>query len=220
MDTIKLKKLAPLLALAAIPLLIVLALLISPSYSVLVLDADSHYYRARVLFMFRNHMACKKDEALFQSRDIALAHQMKDSGIALVSLADIKLLEILPEELYGESESDEADLPVSHYGRFKINASGHIGYLYLSAGEKGVYGTIRFPDWGLGAYEKLKDIRIGKDTVSFTRSVTTPQEMRKTGAPVYFTQKYQGKYLLGGKIIKGQYRTAQGKFLWEAQRVK
>lgn len=220
MDTAKLKKSAPMLALAAILLAIVLALVISPSYSVLVLDADSQYYRARVLFMFRNHIACMKDEAVFQSRDIALAHQMKDYGIALVSLDEIKLLEVLPEELYGEEEPAEADLPVSHYGKFKINASGHIGYLYLSAGEKGVYGTIRFPDWGLGAYEKLKDIKVGKDTISFTRSVTTPQEMRKTGAPVYFTQKYQGKYLLGGKIIKGQYRTAQGKFLWEAQRVK
>jgi hypothetical protein len=212
-----LKKYSHLISAAAVLIIILASWLLTPSYNVLVRDSGSQWYHAKALFLVANRMVCMKDDTLYSSRDGALAHESESAWPAIVSLGDIRIIEIIPGE---EKEPESGDLPIRHYGIFKINASGHIGYLYLSDNNGTVYGTIRFPEWGLGSYEKLKDIRVGKDSITFTRSVTTAQEMRKTGAPVYFTQKYQGTYSLGGKFIKGQYRTSQGKFLWEAQRVK
>ncbi|HOO73487.1 MAG TPA: hypothetical protein PK926_17130 [Spirochaetota bacterium] len=217
MDTKKIKKYSPLLIVIGTLLLLLVLLLASHSYSTLVLDSSSRYFRARTIFLFRNSMVCLKNDTYHDTRAKALGADDERTSFAILSLDEISLIEILPDE---EEKPDEGDLPIRHYGKYRINASGHNGYLYLSRKGNTVYGTIRFPEWGYGSYEKLKDIRVGKNTIQFTRSVTTVQEMRKTGAPTYFTQKYQGTYTIGGKFIKGQYKTSQGKFLWEAVRMK
>ena len=217
MKTNKIKKYSPLIIAVGTLVVVLALLLVSHSYSTLVLDRSSRYFRARTLFLFRNSMVCVKNDTYHDTRAKALGADDERTGLAIVSLDEIPLIEILPDE---EEKRDDGDLPIRHYGRYRINASGHNGYLYLSRKGNTVYGTIRFPEWGYGSYEKLKDIRVGANTISFTRSVTTVQEMRKTGAPAYFTQKYQGTYTIGGKVIKGQYKTSQGKFLWEAVRIK
>jgi hypothetical protein len=209
------KILLPLAILA--PLALIIALLaLSPSYDVLIHDSDGGYYRARSLFLFRNCVVGLRDLKVHKSRAAALASEADTSDLARICLDTVRIIEVLPRQ----EEPDDSGLPIRHYGRFSINASGHVGKLHLFHRDGANYGVIQFPHWALGTKETLKDIRISKDTISFTRSVTTPQEMRKTGAPVYFTQRYQGTYLQGGNYIKGQYRTAQGKFLWEAKRIK
>ena len=196
---------------------LVLLLLCTPSYNALVLDTSKRWYHARPLLLVGDTMICLRQHETYPTRKKALKRVPDDMWPSVISILDVRLIEIFPVI---EEEEDDDDLPIRHYGKFQINASGHIGYLYLSYKNGRPYGTIRFPNWSNGVYEKLKKVRVKERYVYFTRSVTTPAEMRRTGAPFYFTQNYEGKYLVGGKMIKGQYRTDKGKFLWEATRTK
>jgi hypothetical protein len=90
----------------------------------------------------------------------------------------------------------------------------------LRAGGGSLYGTIRFPDWGRGATEYLRNVRIVGGKIYFTRSATTAKEIRRLGTTSYFTQEYSGEYFRSGNFIRGYYTVQGARKSWEAFKTK
>jgi hypothetical protein len=105
-----------------------------------------------------------------------------------------------------------------YIGEYQINAAGNNGFLFLYARGNNVYGTIRFPSWGKGIQEPLKNLRIANGSISFTRSAKSKEELSRLGITTPFSQDYTGSYLHSGKTIKGSYSVQGVKKNWEAER--
>ena len=105
-------------------------------------------------------------------------------------------------------------------GTYKINVAGHEGYLYLKQKNNRLYGGVKFPNWANGVYEPLKNIKIEKNRIYFTRSATSIKEVRRIGASSYFTQTYSGTYYAKGREIKGFYKHSGAKHSWKAEKIK
>ena len=202
----------------AVLLLSGLAFLAAPR--VIVKDGDLAYFRARIValsgntvLLIRNNRRHDSRKGAFEDRDSAYLPSVR----ALDSIAQI---EVLPDE-DGEDlvGGISAARPV-HLGNFRIDAAGNEGFLYLRAKERVPFGSIRFPGWGNGAFEPLKGLRIAGDRIRFIRSVTTPEEMRKTGAQAAFVQEYFGAYREGGNVIEGHYRVRGRLKSWYAYRAR
>src|SRR4030042_1733901 len=183
-------------SLSAFVIILILLIVSAMSYRVIFTDLLSHYSKGRIFIVAGNTIICLKDSKSHLSRNRALADKDEKFRISIMSMTDFRYIEIFPEE--EEDTEENADAPIVHYGTYKINASGHIGYLYLYYKDGSNYGTVRFPEWGRGAYEKLKFLKIYGDSIKFTRSATSLAEIRNLGADTYFTQNYSGKYTFGG----------------------
>jgi hypothetical protein len=186
-------------------------------YDALVKDTAGNFYRARALFIAGNTFICSRDTSNYPTKQGAL--QGKDTGRSL-SLSSMKQVQFI-EIIIGKDDEGPAlgawqPSLKDYVGDYTVNAAGNHGYLSLRASGGYLYGTIRFPNWGRGATEYLKNVGIANGKLFFTRSVTTQQELRRTGANAYFTQQFYGEYLHSGNIIRGTYVVYKERKQWEA----
>jgi len=186
-------------------------------YDALVKDTSGRFYRARALIVAGNAFICSRDSSGYTTKREAL--QAKETGRSLSyrSMEEIEYIEFFgPKEDAGETLGAWQPSLKDYLGDYTVNAAGNHGYLSLRAGGGYIYGTIRFPNWGRGATEYLKNVGIANGRLYFTRSVTTPQELRRLGANAYFTQQYSGEYLRSGNLIRGFYMVNRERKPWEA----
>jgi hypothetical protein len=204
-----------------ITLILFLVITASTSVEVLIKDREGRFFRARALFVAGSALVCRRDTTGFSSKKEAL--QNKDTGrsIALLSLKRIEFIEIIssPEDEGSALGAWQPSLK-DFIGDYSMNAAGNRGYLSLRASGGYLYGTIRFPDWGRGATEYLKNVGIASGKLYFTRSATTRQELARLGATAYFTQYYSGEYLRSGNLIRGYYTVQGVRKPWEAVKTK
>jgi len=159
-------------------------------------------------------MLCKKDASVFAGRDEALKNKQENYSLAVLTVRDLAFIEIIPEIVVSGA------IDGIYLGMYLVSVTGHVGYLYLLAKDDVMYGTIRFPQWGKGAAEPLKNVYFSNGKINFTRSVTNSSELREVGSNNYFVQQYSGEYSQDGTFIKGFYIKDGARLLWEAQRIK
>jgi hypothetical protein len=207
----------PLAAGIIITVTIAFLMAIFAPYDALVKETSGSFYRARALFIAGNVLISSRDTSAYPTKREAL--QSKETGRSL-SLRSMKGVEYI--EFFGTKEEPGEALGAwqptlkDYVGDYTVNAAGNHGYLSLRAGGGYVYGTIRFPNWGRGATEYLKNVGIANGKLYFTRSVTTQQELRRLGANAFFTQQYSGEYLRSGNLIRGFYIVNRERKPWEA----
>jgi len=204
---------AAVILLIAIPAVKVL----NSSYSVIIKDKDMNYFRAGNLFICGDTIICRKDSESVKDRTMLPEEDRSRYLFKILSMYDIVSIEILQDE-------DAAVIELSavnpqYLGRFKIQLQGHEGILIIGITKDRIYGTVRFPQWGNGAVEHLKGVRISSGEVRFLRSASTTEEMKRLGANYLFKQKFTGTYSSSGKVIKGFMVNDRGeKYEWEAAR--
>jgi hypothetical protein len=159
----------------------------------------------------------------FQSKDAALNDASPATKISFISMNDIDSIEFAPtkETAKASGSRDNWSATLKDYiGEYKINAAGNNGFLYLYARNGQLYGTIRFPGWGKGAVENLKNVRINAGTISFTRSAQTKAELDNLAVHTAFVQNYTGNYVHSGKSIKGTYESLRVTKYWNAEKIR
>lgn len=186
--------------------LVVLAVLpviktMNAPYTVVVKDKDMNFFRAKNLFICGNTVYCSRETGTVKDRHMLPEDNKSGYHFSVMSLDNIISIEIIHGE-DGDGPESAAVQP-EHLGSFKIRLQGHEGVLILGQSENRVYGTVRFPGWAKGAAETLKGVRINSGSVMFTRSASTPAEMKRLGANYLFKQKFTGTYSSSGKVIKG-----------------
>jgi len=186
-------------------------------YSVIIEDKDMNFYRAGNLFICGNTVICRMDPEPVKER-VKLPEENRARFIfKTLSMQDI----ISIETVQAQQVETKGTLQVNreHLGRFKIHLQGYQGILVLGVSNERVYGTVRFPQWGKGAVETLKGVRISGGEVNFIRSASTEEEMKRLGANYLFKQKFSGSYSPSGKVIKGFMVNDRGeRHEWDAAR--
>ncbi len=187
------------------------------SYSVIIKDKQMNYYRAGNLFICGNTIICRRSYDSVKDRSMLPEDDRSRYSFRILSMYDIISIEILQDE-------DAAVIELSavnpqYLGKFKIQLQGHEGILVLGLAKDRIYGTVKFPQWGKGAVEYLKGVRISSGEVRFLRSASTQEEIQRLGANYLFKQKFSGTYSSSGKVIKGFMINDRGeKYEWEAAR--
>jgi len=201
---------------ALLLMLPVIITLLSP-VRVLVLDADDNYYLARKPLICGSSVIYLKSSFSDSRRRKALNDKTGSFTLAMDSLKNIKLIEIIPDDETADDESGE--VPAGYLGKYRINVQGHDGTLYLGSKEGKIYGSVKFRTWGTGATEYLKGIRISGKKIYFTRSASTSAEARRVGANHVFWQKFSGTYSQSGKKITGFFvNDRKEKYEWKAEK--
>jgi hypothetical protein len=203
---------------AAVLLLTALFAAFLPDYSVLVTGSDSRFYRGKKILLFGNTLICIRDSESHRTRRDALGVLDPDYTLALIPVNEVKRIEIVWES--PAEDQDLSGIPGKYIGGYRIVASGHKGVLNLFVSKGKLYGSVKFPEWGNGVWEYLKYIRISNKRITFTRSITTAKELKRTGAGSYFIQRYSGSYTRNGKVIKGIYTVRGTRNQWEAVRIR
>ncbi|MCX8124564.1 MAG: hypothetical protein N3F66_10435 [Spirochaetes bacterium] len=181
---------------------------VSFTQNAVIQDVTKQYYHASRLVIFGNMAIGFISDSSVQNKNLEnLPHMLK--VIPTGTIAQIYLNPF--ERIY---------VPPQYLGVYRINASGHEGFLVLQVKDGVLYGSVRFPNWANGVWEPLKGVTIKNNTLQFTRSVTTEQERIKTGAREYFTQYYVGTYKENGNKLIGFYKSRGAKYLFEAYRKK
>ncbi|HNX23970.1 MAG TPA: hypothetical protein PKG60_07950 [Spirochaetota bacterium] len=214
-----LSRLSLLFITAALILLIALpaAQVLNSSYSVIIKDKDMNYYRGRNIFICGNTIICRKDSESVKDKSMIPDEDISRYSFKILSMKKIISIEILQDD--DAAPADVSAVNPQYLGKFKIQLQGHEGILILGVSKEHVYGTVRFPQWGKGQVEYLKGTRISSGEVRFTRSASTPEEIRRLGANYLFKQKFSGTYSASGKVIKGYMINDRGeKHEWEAVR--
>lgn len=204
----------------ALSLAVLIIMILSAGYDVLVKDA-SGYYRARSLFIAGNVFFCSRDEASYPTKKQAVDSLAAGTDLSFISMKQVEFIEIVwrgdeTGPALGEWQATLKD----YIGDYQMNAAGNRGFLSLRASGSYVYGTVRFPDWGRGATEYLKNVRIAGGKIYFTRSATTAQELRRIGGNASFVQQYSGEYLQSGRMIRGFYTVYGARKTWEAVKTR
>lgn len=190
---------------------------LNSSYSVIIKDKNMNYFRAGNLFICGNTIICKRDSESVQDRAMIPQEDRSRYSYKILSMQEIISIEILQDE-------DAAVIELSavnpqYLGRYKIQLQGHEGILVIGVSKDRIYGTVRFPQWGKGAVEYLKGVRISSGEIRFLRSASTPEEIRRLGANYLFKHKFSGTYSSSGKVIKGiMINDRREKYEWEAMR--
>lgn len=186
------------------------------SRSAVVRDMENKYYTIKSFSIVGNTCIGLKSKESFQSRYRAIENLISDHGLSLISLDDISIIELIPKE---DTKTSEGVYPLQYLGLYKVNVTGHSGFLYLREEKGKLSGAIRFPRWGRGVNEYLKGIQIKKNQLFFIRSAKTIEELRRIGGNTYFVQRYMGTYYDNGKSIRGFYFNDRGeKNIWEGVR--
>jgi hypothetical protein len=185
-------------------------------YDAMVKDTSGNFYRARALFIAGNLFICSRDSSNYTTKQDALKAASAGRSLSVVSMNGIEFIEISGKEDTGPALGAWQPSLKDYIGDYTVNAAGNHGYLSLRAGGGYLYGTIRFPNWGRGGTEYLKNVGIANGKLYFTRSVTTQQELRRLGANAYFIQQYSGEYLRSGNLIRGFYVVNKERKQWEA----
>ncbi|MCP4138089.1 MAG: hypothetical protein GY754_44410 [bacterium] len=206
-------------------LLMPLILGMCSSYKALIKNTDKKYYKAKAVYIIGDTLLCLKDSEIYTSRKRALKGEDKSFSPAIVSMKDVVFIELIhdPEEKPEPEEKPRAAGSVSgrYLGKYRINAENNHGFLYLKRSKSGrAYGSIVFPKWARGVFEKLKNVKVENGRIRFTRSATSRQEMERLGINKPFTQKYSGVYKQGGYRIDGTYSIPTGNRNWAAVKVK
>lgn len=202
---------------AALIFLIVLPVVkaANSSYSVIIKDKEFNYYRGGNLLICGSTVILKKDTESVKDKSSLPELNRGRFYYSMLSMNDILSIEIVQEDDTGEA--DIAPVPTQYLGRFKIHLQGHEGILTLGVSKERVYGTVKFPGWGKGVVEYLKGVRVSSTDVRFTRSASTPEEIRHLGANYLFKQNFSGKYSSTGRVIKGIMTNDRGeRHEWEA----
>lgn len=209
------------IAIIALAMLVALPpfLMLSSSQSALVRDTGGAFYLMRSYTIAGNHLLALRTAETHASRKAALESPEVPFRPALISMETVAFIEIIPDAP-AEPEAGYGPVPAAYLGTYRINASGNPGYLYIGAGNGIVYGSVRFPEWGKGVAEPLKGVYIRGNIIRFTRSIATPSERERTGAPAYFTQVYTGEYRDGGRVIQGRYMVGGSPRMWEAKKAR
>ncbi len=206
-----------LIAVIIILLVLPVVMTMSSSYQVIISNSQSQYFNAKALIITGNKILCLKGSSVYQTRETALKSEETNYTPAVLNVTDYILIEIITRH---EEIAKDGEIHGKYLGVYQVIVTGHPGYLYLSSKDGQLYGSIQFPKWANGVYEPLKNVYFSKGKINFTRSVTTPQEMKRVGANNYFVQQYSGDYSENGKIIKGFYIKDGTSQLWEAIRIK
>lgn len=187
------------------------------SYTVIIKDRSMNYFRAGGLFICGSTVICRREAA--SSGDIQSLPEENRPGsyLTVMSMDNILSIEVVNGE--ERDETDAADVRPEFLGSYKIELQGYDGILYLGVSKEKVYGTVRFPKWAKGARETLRGVRINSGGIKFTRSASTPAEMKRLGANYLFRQKFTGTYGSSGRIIKGYMINDRGeRHEWKAKR--
>ena len=215
---LKIKKFIPVILsiLLIVSIIIILLIVIkNSSYTIIIKDKTRKYYTARSVVLLGNRLVCYKGIADYKTKRIAYHNINDKKEFAVINIKDVIFIEIVPDE----EEIDPAW--IEFLGTYRVNVSGHVGYLYLRVRNNRPYGTIRFPEWANGVHEILRSLRINRQrkTIFFIRSVLTMKELRRVGANTYFTQKFYARYSYQGKVLKGKYINRGAKNSWEAEKM-
>jgi hypothetical protein len=127
-------------------------------------------------------------------------------------------LDLFLKKYLKEKKPDEKiiDLPPDKYlGVYDIRVLGHKGILSLKVYNNRLVGAVRFPRWAKGVWERCKNLRIADNHIYFVRSVGTPEERKRIGAPHYFRQVYKGEFVEEGMKIKGRFISKKEYSIWE-----
>ncbi len=208
---------------AAVILLLLLSafLIFNQSFTVLVRDTESRYYRAKKVALFGNSMLCMREPGDYPNRGKAMAGGDVSYRLSLVSLKTVAFIEIIPlPDDTPQVDTGPLGFPPHYLGTYRVNAAGNDGSLFIGIKNGYVYGFIRFPDWGKGVAEPMKGLRISGKRIQFVRSITSPKELNHTGANTYFSQQYYGEFTADGRGIQGFYLVSGQKKSWEAYRQK
>ncbi len=214
-----LMRIALILLSASLIFLIVLPIVkvTTSSYSVIIKDKELNYFRGGNLFICGNTIIVKRDSESVKDKASLPELNIGRFYYTALSMNNIISIEIIQEE--DIAEADILPVPPQYLGRFKIQLQGHEGILVLGVSKDRIYGSVRFPGWGKGAVEYLKGVRISSGGVRFTRSASTPAEIKRLGANYLFKQNFSGRYSSSGKVIKGIMTNDRGeRHEWEAVR--
>lgn len=196
---------------------VIVIVTVSSGYDAIVKDTDGGYYRAYGLFIAGNLFICSRDSLTFTSRNDAFQSKAENTDFSINSMKNIQYIEVLTSpDASGPALGAWHPSLKDYIGDYTVNAAGNHGYLSLRASGSYLYGTIRFPEWGRGATEYLKNVRLIEGKIYFTRSITTPQELQRIGGNSYFIQEYSGEYLQSGSLIRGYYTIYGTRKTWEA----
>jgi hypothetical protein len=220
-DSKKTKKiLAPLAGGALLLLALIVLLMAFSSYHALIRDSDGNFFRARALFIAGDALVCVRDTPLYTTRQEALGGKQGNPVPSFLSMKKIDFIEMVQDQ-------EEAALPPGwrptlqdYVGDYVVNAAGNRGHLSLRAGKGAIYGSIRFPEWGKGATEYLKNVRIADGMICFTRSAVTPHERSRLGVRYNFVQVYSGEYRRSGNLIRGFYSVNGERKQWSAVKTR
>lgn len=201
--------------------LLVAALLLLPvirtacaHHSGLLLDIEGNYSVIKNMHLCGETLVYRKSSFSSKQRETALGDETGTFSLSIISTKKIKSIEFIQDQ---EDEAEDTAGQNVLLGKFKINVQGHEGTLVLYEKDEKIYGTVRFPGWANGATEYLKNIKITGDRISFVRSATTTNEMRRLGANNLFTQRFTGTYSKSGRRIWGQFiNDRKEKYQWEA----
>lgn len=191
---------------------------LATSSHVLVKNYKGKYYNARVIFMTQNFLICFKENKVYKKRKNAI-NANPSYSISYVSLNDVVQIELVFDIEEDDDEEETGTVPKKYLGKYKINLSGHEGYLIIRQKRGKLYATCRFPRWAKGALETLKRVRVRKNRIYFTRSVRTAKELRRIGANNYFVQKFKGEYIENGTMIVGKFTNRGAEQSWEAYKI-
>ncbi len=214
-NKISLKRTALVFAAGAVSILILLLIAsFAPSRSAIVKTQSGEFFRANRFVFAGGYVIMTRSYPSHDSKKELIARNDIDYSLSAIGLEDISFIEYIDDE--GDEEA--ASVPPQYLGNYHINVSAHRGTLSLWEKNGRIYGAVKFPNWAHGAVEYLKNVTIKGNSLYFKRSVSTPAELRKTGAGAYFVQHYNGKYSAGGKIIKGSYSKTGHRGVWEAKK--
>jgi hypothetical protein len=219
----KMKKLFKKLSfvLIAIMILLILPFVISMTsdHVVLITNTGSKYYTAKHLLIIGENVFCRKDSNEFIKRKDALTGTEHRYAFSIIPMREIAFIEIIPSVDSNDNVTG-GTFETRYLGKYKIDVSGNIGYLYLGMKNGKIVGSVRFPDWANGAFEPLKNPWINKGKIGFIRSVETIEELKKVGSRGYFTQEFHGEYKENGNVIQGYYLNRGANMMWRAFKLK
>ncbi len=179
---------------------VILTLVNSNDY--LITYNDDRVVRGKKLFICGDTVICMKGSIEEKDKSKLPDKSQSSYSLSIMSLKELRLIEIEQSEDDSEVTGD-GPVDIKYLGIYKIQLQGYFGKLRLYKNKDRISGTVRFPGWANGKTEYLKNIRISGDRISFTRSATTDAEVRRLGAGSHFTQSFRGRYIYGGKYIKG-----------------
>jgi len=196
----------------AILLICTIVITMTTSYRGVIKKIEGNFYNAKHMVLIGSTVLCMKGDSIHSTRKSAFSSEDEDYSISLISLKDISLIEFVFED---EDEEIATDIPPEYLGTYRVNVTGHKGYLYLAVKKGRLYGGFRFPNWAKGVYEPLKRVRIYNGKISFIRSVTNRKDLQRVGANTYFTQYFYGNFKNDGKLIVGSFMHRGAKNYWE-----
>lgn len=219
-DTKRIKSIGiPLAAGILVTLIIIFFMAFFAGYNALVKETNGSFYQARALVITGNAFICFRDSSSYPTKKEALQGKETGRSLSFISMSRVEFIEIMGgKDDAGPALGAWQPSLKDYIGDYTMNAAGNHGYLSLRASGGYLYGTIRFPGWGRGATEYLKNVGIANGRLYFTRSVTTQQELKRLGANAYFVQQYNGEYFRSGNLIRGFYIVNKERKQWEASK--